>query len=53
VYVPTAKNGMVAEHYAKLGFSAAALPELPVGGSAWDLGLSGYVKRNLHIRHEL
>jgi FkbH-like protein len=35
VYLPTAKNAMVAEHYAKLGFALVARAES--GASTWEL----------------
>jgi FkbH-like protein len=40
VYFPTKKNGMVAEHFGKLGFTRTA--ELPDGGTEWALDLAGY-----------
>jgi FkbH-like protein len=38
-YIPTAKNGMVAEHYARLGFREIERPET---GTRWALDLSTY-----------
>ena len=40
-FIPTAKNGMVADHYIDLGFSAE--------GDYWKLNLSDYVKKNAYI----
>ncbi len=39
-YLPTKKNGMVRDHYAKLGFSA--LPPSSEGATAWQLDLDAY-----------
>ncbi len=48
LFLPTEKNGMVADHYAKLGFQEVAGP---VPATAWELDLSsGYTPRNLHIQ---
>ena len=50
-HLPTAKNAMVADHYRRLGFSAApAPPDAPEGASFWALDLTGYTRKNLHIR---
>jgi FkbH-like protein len=49
-YLPTAKNAMVADHFAKLGFTAAG--ELPDGGTRWVLDLSGYTAPELPMRIE-
>ena len=38
-YLPTAKNGMVADHYAKLGFSACEWED----GTRWKLNLKDFV----------
>ena len=52
-YFPTRKNVMVADFYPSLGFLPCPLqPELPEGATAWTLDLSGYVKRNKHIKIE-
>ena len=47
-YLPTAKNGMVADHYEKLGFSS--IPCDAVTGTAWELELATYEPRSCHIR---
>ncbi len=42
-YRPTAKNAMVAEHYAKLGFDPLPLPPgAPDGATFWRLDVAGY-----------
>jgi FkbH-like protein len=47
-YRPTAKNGMVREHYAKLGF--APLTELDGGVTRWELRLDTFAPRETFIR---
>ena len=50
VYLPTAKNAMVAGHYASLGFEQVApSPELPADATQWELSLRCYEPRNTHI----
>jgi FkbH-like protein len=39
-YLPTKKNDLVAEHFAKLGFAKTA--DLPSEGTAWVFDLEGY-----------
>jgi predicted enzyme involved in methoxymalonyl-ACP biosynthesis len=39
-YVPTAKNGMVADHYRKLGFAQTGAD--PSGRSVWELDLAAW-----------
>jgi FkbH-like protein len=47
-YLPTKKNGMVADHYEKLGFEPVSLdPE--TNASAWSLDVSSYAAHNRHI----
>jgi len=41
-YLPTAKNGMVRDHYSRLGFAE-------VGGH-WELPLDGFVERLCHVQ---
>ncbi|HEV8448918.1 MAG TPA: HAD-IIIC family phosphatase [Gemmatimonadaceae bacterium] len=51
-YIPTARNGMVAEHYSKLGFTQ--LTDDGPERTSWCLELAGereYSPRNRHIRH--
>lgn len=47
-YLPTAKNGMVADHYEKLGFSST--PHDAATGTVWVLELTTYEPRCRHIR---
>jgi len=48
-YLPTKKNGMVADHYERLGFTRVSLdPE--TNASAWSLDVASYAARNRHIR---
>ena len=47
-YVPTKKNGMVAEHYGKLGFHQ--VEAAPDGNTTWDLGISKYAKPSVPIK---
>jgi FkbH-like protein len=51
-YLPTAKNGMVADFYPKLGFEADLIEnsELPGGATVWKLNAAGYQPKNRHIR---
>lgn len=46
-YIPTAKNGMVADHYERLGFTRMAVD--PDGTSHWSLDIAHYTPRNVHI----
>ncbi len=48
-YLPTKKNGMVANHYEKLGFAPVSL-DSETGASAWSLDVPSYAARNRHIR---
>ena len=43
VYLPTAKNALVKEHYRKLGFEL--LTQEPDGRSTWKLDIATYVER--------
>ena len=45
LYLPSAKNAMVAEHYAKLGFTADGA--LPDDGTRWVLDLARYTAPDL------
>ena len=47
-YIPTKKNGMVADHYDKLGFTPVSVTE--DGVKTYIFGLHGYTLRNTHIR---
>ena len=48
-YLPTKKNGMVADHYSKLGFTQIST-EASVDGTTWKLDVAGYQPQNQHIR---
>jgi FkbH-like protein len=48
-YVPTAKNGMVADHYVKLGFRKVDEKD---GATRWELDLAGYATPSLPMRVE-
>jgi FkbH-like protein len=47
-YLPTKKNSLVTEHFAKLGF--AKLSELADGGTAWALALDEYIPPELPMQ---
>jgi len=47
VYIPTKKNGMVADHYEKLSFIKLGSEEDRI--TRWSLALDDYKKRNTHI----
>jgi FkbH-like protein len=51
-YLPTAKNAMVADLYARLGFApcTGCVADLPEGATVWTLELTNYTKRNRHVR---
>jgi FkbH-like protein len=52
-YRPTARNGIVAEHYAKLGFNKLEMPESSDDGSQsleWVLDLANYTPKQVPIR---
>ncbi len=48
-YLPTAKNGMVAGHYEKLGFALVSR-DAQTGASVWELDAAAYTRRSRHIR---
>ena len=48
-YAPTAKNGMVADHYQKLGFSPLS-EHAKNTATVWTLDISMYEARNRHIK---
>ena len=48
-YLPTAKNGMVKDHYEKLGFSLVS-NEQGAGATTWSLDITNYAARSRHIR---
>ena len=47
-YIPTKKNVLVVEHFAKLGFTKTA--DLPDGGTTWALDLAEYVAPDLPMQ---
>jgi FkbH-like protein len=47
-YIPSSKNRMVGDHYAKLGF--ALVERAPDGASVWRLDLAGYRAPDLPMR---
>jgi FkbH-like protein len=47
-YIPTKKNGLVVEHFAKLGFTR--IGDLPDGGTTWALDLADYVAPELPMQ---
>jgi FkbH-like protein len=48
-YLPTAKNGLVKDHYQKLGFSTISNDQA-TGASVWSLNITNYSARSRHIR---
>jgi FkbH-like protein len=46
-YIPTPKNGLVAEHFSKLGFTK--ISQHPDGGTDWELRLADYAQPKLPI----
>lgn len=50
-YIPTPRNGIVAEHYSNLGFRQVAV--LPDGGSRWELLLDSYSQTDLPMMIEI
>ena len=49
-YIPTPKNGMVADCYPKLGFARRADPNCQEGTTKWMLDLASYKPQNVHIK---
>lgn len=48
-FLPTKKNGMVADHYEKLGFEKVS-DEAESGATVWTLHSADYAPRSQHIR---
>jgi FkbH-like protein len=48
-YIPSAKNGMVADHYEKLGFSPVSRDDA-TGATVWSLDITKYEARSRHIK---
>ena len=51
-YLPTPKNGLVSDHYLKLGFAPVASEAIghPPGSTIWCLDLTTYSRQTKHIR---
>jgi FkbH-like protein len=50
-YLPTKKNGIVSDHYERLGFTSFVAPAGSADGATfWMLDLTGYTDRNRHIK---
>jgi predicted enzyme involved in methoxymalonyl-ACP biosynthesis len=47
-YIPTKKNGLVVEHFSKLGFTRTG--EFPDGATTWNFDLTDYVAPELPSR---
>jgi FkbH-like protein len=52
VYRPTAKNGMVRDHYRRLGFAPSGEPDVE-GGTEWVLALEGWTRLATAIASEM
>ena len=50
-YIPTARNGLVRDHFAKLGFSR--IDEQPGGETTWRLAVDGYGDKELPLKVDL
>lgn len=48
-YIPTPKNGMVLDHYEKLGFTHVSTDEA-TNSTVWSLDVASYQPRTRHIR---
>jgi FkbH-like protein len=48
-YLPTAKNGMVADHYERMGFLPVSRDDA-TGASVWSLDITTYEARSRHIK---
>jgi FkbH-like protein len=48
-YLPTTKNGIVADHYKNLGFSLVSKDDA-TGATVWSLDLANFTARSRHIR---
>jgi predicted enzyme involved in methoxymalonyl-ACP biosynthesis len=47
-YIPTKKNAMVADHYARLGFENTG-GHVETGETHWTLDIRSYTDQNTHI----
>ena len=50
-YIPTARNALVRDHFAKLGFSL--IDEQPGGETTWRLAVDGYGDKELPLKVDL
>jgi FkbH-like protein len=50
-YIPTARNGLVRDHFAKLGFER--IEEQPGGETIWRLAMAGYCDKELPLKVDL
>jgi len=50
-YIPTARNGLVRDHFAKLGFER--IEEQPGGETTWRLAVEGYCNTELPLTVDL
>ena len=46
-YIPTARNGLVRDHYGRLGFAQTGSQN---GETIWQLAVSGYCEKNLPLK---
>lgn len=49
-YIPTAKNGLVRDHFSRLGFIQTGSEN---GETIWQLAVSGYCEKNLPLKIDL
>jgi predicted enzyme involved in methoxymalonyl-ACP biosynthesis len=50
IYIPTAKNAMVADHYGKLGFQKVTTEN--GGQTVWEIEVSSYSSPLLSMKYE-
>jgi FkbH-like protein len=49
-YIPTAKNGLVREHFSRLGFIQTGTQD---GETTWQLAIAGYCEKSLPLKVDL
>jgi FkbH-like protein len=49
-YIPTAKNGLVRDHFSRLGFVQTDTQD---GETTWQLAIAGYCEKNLPLKVDL
>jgi predicted enzyme involved in methoxymalonyl-ACP biosynthesis len=49
-YIPTAKNGLVRDHFSRLGFVQAGSQN---GETIWQLAIASYCQKNLPLKVDL